>query len=185
MRRMALYVLALALAAAAPAEAGRLGACVWGKLRPADRDRVLAAYRQDMSQGGAALEKIDARLRTASAACAGRRDLPPLWAQTLAGSEAVQVWASEALRPAGVDRARLEAAWTAAPETVKACIKANGRLAFYSNGLGCSDPAPAAWLARKVGIDPARQAIPARQTLYYFNARAIGDWGDTLAAALK
>ena len=83
----------------------------------------------------------------------------------------MQVWAATALR---LERPRLDAAWAAAPSDVATCVRANGRLAFFSNGLGCSNPAASAWLVRRVGLAPNQQPA-ARQALYYFNAKAIGN----------
>jgi hypothetical protein len=160
-----------------------LGACIWGKLSPSEQAKVLAAYRTDMGAGAAALQKLDGKLRLKAAACAKRGDIKPDWIQTITGSHAVQAYTAEALSAAKhVDRAKLDAAWAAAPADVAGCVRANGRLAFYSNGLGCSNPAAAAWLLKRIGIaanDPA-----ARQALYFFNARAIGEWGDQLVAKL-
>ena len=80
-----------------------------------------------------------------------------------------------------LDRAKLDAAWAAAPADVAACVRAIGRLAFFSNGIGCSHPAASAWLLKRLGLDQSQQPA-ARQALYYFNAKAIGEWGETLVA---
>jgi hypothetical protein len=66
---------------------------------------------------------------------------------------------------------------------VAACVRATGRTAFFPNGLGCVDPTASAWLLKRLGLDP-RQQPAARQALYYFNAKAIGEWGDILVAKL-
>jgi hypothetical protein len=176
---------AVALSGAAHAEP--LGACVWSKLSAAEHSHILAAYERDMGAGADALDKLDGNLRAKAALCAKRRDIPPAWVQTLTGSEAVQTYAAAALLAAKrLDRSKLDAAWAAAPADVAACVRANGRLAFFSNGIGCSNPAASAWLLKRLGLDRAQQPA-ARQALYYFNAKAIGEWGDTLIAkrALK
>jgi hypothetical protein len=176
---------AVALGGAAHAEP--LGACVWSKLSAAEHSHILAAYERDMGAGADALDKLDGNLRAKAALCAKRRDIPPAWVQTLTGSEAVQTYAAAALLAAKrLDRSKLDAAWAAAPADVAACVRANGRLAFFSNGIGCSNPAASAWLLKRLGLDRAQQPA-ARQALYYFNAKAIGEWGDTLIAkrALK
>ncbi|MGZ3402871.1 MAG: hypothetical protein ACXWKN_06140 [Phenylobacterium sp.] len=165
------------------AHAEPLSACIWGKLSPAEQTRVLAAYQDDMASGAAALDRLGRKLQATAANCAKRSDIPADWIQTIAGSEAVQVYAAEALAVRRLDRARLDAAWAAAPADVAACVRANGRLAFFSNGLGCSNPAASAWLLKRLGLDPNQQPA-ARQALYYFNARAIGEWGDRLVAGL-
>ena len=170
--------LTAALAFGGAAQAGTLGACIWGKLSPAEQGRVLDAYGRDMSAGAGALQKMDAKLKLKTAACAKRGDVPPDRIQTIVGSEAVQIWAASALH---LPRAKLDAAWAAAPPDVAACVRANGRLAFFSNGLGCANPALSTWLVRRAGLDPARQPA-ARQAIYYFNAKAIGEWGDQLVA---
>ena len=172
-------VLALTVLAGA-ARAEGLGACVWGKLSAAEQARVIAAYGRDMGAGAAALEKLDARVRTAAAGCSGRKTIPAAWPQTLAGSEGVQVHAASVLR---IDRARLDAMWKAAPANVAACVRANGRLAFSPNALGCADPAATQWVLRQVGV--ARGTPAAAQAVFYFNAKAIGEWGDSFVAKLK
>jgi hypothetical protein len=172
--------LATALAFSGAADAGALGACVWAKLSPAEQTRVLGAYERDMGAGAAALEKLDGKLKSRAAACARRGDVSSDWIQTIAGSEAVQVWSAEALH---LERPKLDAAWAAAPPDVAACVRANGRLAFFSNGLGCANPALSNWLVRRIGLAPNQQPA-ARQALYYFNAKAIGEWGDQLVSKL-
>jgi hypothetical protein len=181
----ALFVGLIAAAAlAGTARAEPLGGCIWAKLPPADRTRVLAAYQQDMGAGATALQKLARPLRAKAASCAKRADISADWIQTITGSEAVQSYTAAALLSARrIDRARLDAAWAAAPADVAACVRANGRLAFFSNGLGCSNPAASAWLLRRVGLDQSQQPA-ARQALYYFNAKAIGEWGDKLVAGL-
>jgi hypothetical protein len=170
---------AVALAGAAHAEP--VGSCIWGKLSAAEQTRVLAAYEKDMGAGAAALKRLDRKLQAVAAACARRGDISPDWVQTVAGSEAVQTYAAEALTVRRLDRPKLDAAWAAAPADVQACVRANGRLAFFSNGLGCSNPAASGWLLKRIGLDPAQQPA-GRQALYYFNAKAIGEWGDKLVA---
>ncbi|WP_293367565.1 hypothetical protein, partial [Phenylobacterium sp.] len=97
---------------------------------------------------------------------------------------AVQVYAADALLAARkLDRPNLDAAWAAAPADVAACVRANGRLAFFSNGIGCANPAASAWLLKRLGLHQSQEPA-ARQALYYFNAKAIGEWGDTLVAKL-
>jgi hypothetical protein len=173
---------AIALGGAARAEG--LGACIWSKLSPADHTAVVAAYQKDMGAGAAALEKLDGKLKAKAALCAHRGDISSIWVQTITGSEAVQTYAAAALLSArNLDRAKLDAAWAAAPAEVAACVRANGRLAFFSNGLGCGNPAASAWLLKRLGLDQSQQPA-ARQALYYFNAKAIGEWGDKLVAGL-
>jgi hypothetical protein len=178
--RALLIGLTAALALSGAAQAGTLGACIWSRLSPAEQTRVLGAYQRDMAAGAAALEKLDGKLQAKAALCARRRDIKPDWVQTVTGAEAVQTYTGAALH---LDRARLDAAWAAAPADVAACVRANARLAFFSNGLGCGNPALSNWLIKRLGLDPARQPA-ARQALYYFNAKAIGEWGDGLVAKL-
>ncbi|HEX3366777.1 hypothetical protein [Phenylobacterium sp.] len=176
--------LAAAVALSGAACAGPLGACIWSKLSSAEHTRILAAYQLDMGAGAAALEKLGGPLKAKAALCARRSDIPPDWIQTITGSEAVQTYAAASLLAARrLDRPKLDAAWAAAPTDVAACVRANGRLAFFSNGIGCANPAESAWLLKRLGLDPAQQPT-ARQALYYFNAKAIGEWGDTLVAKL-
>lgn len=176
--------LTAAFALAGAARAGTLGACIWSKLSPADHARILTAYQHDMGAGAAALEKLKGPLKAKAATCARRGDIPPDWVQTITGAEAVQDYAAATLLAARrLDRPKLDAAWAAAPADVSACVRANGRLAFFSNGIGCSHPAASAWLLKRVGLDASQQPA-ARQALYYFNAKAIGEWGDRLVAGL-
>jgi hypothetical protein len=181
----ALFVgLTAALALSGAARAEPLGACIWSRLSPAEHSHVLAAYARDMGAGADALETLDGKLKARAALCAKRGDIPPLWVQTITGSEAVQASAAAALLAARrLDRSKLDAAWAAAPADVAACVRANGRLAFFSNGMGCANPAASAWLLRRLGLDQSQQPA-ARQALYYFNAKAIGEWGDTPVAKL-
>jgi hypothetical protein len=172
-----------AVALGGSARAAALGACIWSKLSPAEQTRVLAAYGRDMGAGAAALEKLDGRLQARAALCAKRRDIPPDWVQTITGSEAVQTSAAVMLAAQRLNRPKLDAAWAAAPADVAACLRANGRLAFFSNGLGCANPATSAWLLRRLSLNPVQQPA-ARQALYYFNAKAIGEWGDKLVNGL-
>ncbi len=178
--RTLLLGLTAAIALSGPARAGTLGSCIWSKLSPAEQSKVLAAYQRDMGSGAAALQALDRKLKAKAAVCAKRGDISSDWIQTIAGSEAVQTWAATALH---LDRPKLDAAWAAAPADVAACVRANGRLAFFSNGLGCANPALSAWLIRRLGLNPAQQPA-ARHGLYYFNAKAIGEWGDSLVAKL-
>ena len=173
-------VAAVAMGGAAQAEP--LSTCIWSRLSPSEQTRVLAAYEKDMGTGAAALERLDRKLQSAGAACAKRGDIPRDWVQTIAGSEAVQTYTAEMLAAFRLDRPKLDAAWAAAPADVAACVRANGRLAFFSNGLGCGNPAASAWLIKRLGLNPGQQPA-ARQALYYFNAKAIGEWGDKLVAA--
>ena len=81
------------------------------------------------------------------------------------------------------DRARLDALWKAAPANVTACVRANGRLAFSPNAMGCADPAATQWVLSHVGVKAGQPA--AAQAVFYFNAKAIGEWGDALVGKLK
>ena len=176
------FMAAVALGGAA--RAGTLGACIWSRLSPAEHSRILAAYRMDMGAGAQALEKLGGKLKAKAALCAKRGNVPPDWAQTITGSQAVQEDTAAALLTARrIDRGTLDAAWAAAPADVAACVRANGRLAFFSNGLGCANPGASAWLLRRLGLDQNQQPA-ARQAFYYFNAKAIGEWGDSLVAKL-
>jgi hypothetical protein len=176
--------LTMAAAVGCAACAEPLGACIWSKLSAADHAKVLAAYQRDMASGAAALERLSPKLKAKAAICAGRGGVSADWLQTITGSEAVQTYTAAALMTAKrLDRAKLDAAWAAAPAEVGTCVRANGRLAFFSNGLGCANPAASAWLLKRIGLDAGQQPA-ARQALYYFNAKAIGEWGDKLVVGL-
>jgi len=166
------------------ARAEGLGACLWSKLSAAEQSRILAAYGRDMGAGAEALDKLKGKLKVQAAACAGRRDVPPDWVQIAAGSQGVQAYAAAALLASRhIERAKLDAACTGAPANVAACVRATARVAYFPNGLGCVDPAASAWLLKRVGLDQSQQPA-AKQALYYFNAKAIGEWGDKLVATL-
>jgi hypothetical protein len=171
-------VAAASLGGAAHAET--LGACIWGKLPAGDRTKVLAAYQQSMAGGSQALDRLRAKLKIGAVKCGLHGDVSSDWVPTMVGSEAVQAYVASALK---VPRPRLDAVWAAAPAKVATCIRANGRLAFYPNGTGCTDPAVSAWLLQRLGIDRNRQPA-AQQAIWYFNAKAIGEWGDQLVAKL-
>ncbi len=179
-RLSSLIGLAAALSLGGSARAETVGPCVWSKLSPAQQTHVLAAYQQSMAAGAAALGKLGSKLKSDTARCARRTDLPGDWGTTIAGAEAVQTYASSVLK---TPRSNLDAAWAAAPAKVTACVRANGRLAFYPNGLGCADPTAAAWLLKQIGIDRNQQPS-AQQATDYFNAKAISEWGDQLVAKL-
>ncbi|MBS0360168.1 MAG: hypothetical protein JSR98_02210 [Proteobacteria bacterium] len=182
--RAFLLGLIAASALAGAAKADPLSACVWGKLSPADRTKTLAAYQQNMAAGAAALERMSAKLKAKTAQCARRGDIPADWVSTIAGAEAVQTTMASALTAAKrLDRPQLDAAWAAAPANVLACFRATGRLAYFPNGTGCTDPTAAAWLLKRLGLDRNQQPA-AQQVIYYFNAKAIGEWGDVLVAKL-
>ena len=182
--RRFLIGLAAAAALSSAARAEPLGACIWSGLTPVEQTTILAAYRKDMSVGAAALERRAGKLKAKAARCAGRRDVPPDWVQIMAGAEGVQAYAAEALLASRrLDRPALNAAWAAAPANVAACVRATARLAYFPNGLGCVDPAASAWLLKRIGLDRNQQPA-AKQALYFFNARAIGDWGEALVAKL-
>ena len=171
-----LVSLTAALLLGGAAHAQSASACIWGRLTPAEHTRVLAAYQQSMAGGAEALDALHARLRMAATRCGLRGDVSSDWIPTMAGSEAVQAHVAATLK---LDRAKLDAIWAAAPANVAACVRANGRLAFFPNGTGCTDPAASAWLLKQVGIDRNQQPA-AQQAIYYFNAKAIGEWGDKL-----
>jgi len=171
-------------ARAEPPAAKPLGACLWSKLSAAEHGRILAAYGKDMGAGAEALDKLRGKLKAQAAVCAGRRDVPADWIQIAAGSQGVQAYAADALAASHrIDRARLDAAWAAAPASVAACVRATARVAYFPNGMGCVDPAAPAWLLGRVGLSQSQQPA-ARQALYYFNAKAIGEWADKLLATL-
>ena len=172
------------VATSSPATAEPISACVWSKLAPAERAKTLAAYQQNMAAGAAALERMGGKLKAKTAQCARRGDIPPDWVSTIAGSEAVQTtMASALLAGRRLARPQLDAAWAAAPANVLACFRATGRLAFFPNGTGCTDPTAAAWLLKRLGLERSQQPA-AQQVIYYFNAKAIGEWGDQLVARL-
>ena len=137
-----------------------------------------------MGQAPRRWRRLDRKLQAQAAHCAKRSDISPDWIQTITGVEGRPDLHRRILAVRRLDRQKLDAAWAAAPPDVAACVRANGRLAFFSNGLGCTNPAASAWLLKRLGLDPNQQPA-ARQALYYFNAKAIGEWGDKLVAGLR
>lgn len=153
-----------------------LGGCVWSRLPAADQAQVLRAYDRGMTSATNALQHRDLRLMAAAPDCAGRADLPPLWIRSAVAGHVVQTGAAAAvLSEKGVDRARLDAAWSAAPAEARDCALAGAAKVFAIDGPACADRRAPHAFARELGLDPAARADrkASEQALTYMNAKAM------------
>ncbi|MBB4796329.1 hypothetical protein HNP32_000043 [Brevundimonas bullata] len=157
-------------------ESQSLGACIWSRLPAADQQQILTAYDRGMTSATNALQHRDLRLMGAAPDCAGRTDLPTLWVRSAVAGHIVQTGAAAAvLAEKGVDRARLDAAWSAAPAEARDCALANAAKVFAIDGPVCVNRRASEAFARELGLDPTARADrkASGQTLTYMNAKAL------------
>lgn len=103
-----------------------VGGCAWSHLPQTEQQAVLTAYDRGMSQGMRALSQRDAALQAGVRACANRSDLPLRWSQAAVASHVIQLGASARVaRDKGLDRTRLDAAWTDAGDAPRNCALDN------------------------------------------------------------
>jgi hypothetical protein len=170
---------ALALSGAAHAE--DFGACLWSKLSAAEQSQVMTAYGRSVGGGGAALSALDPKILAAAPACSIRTGAPLRWLQVAASAEAMQVSMAEALRPNNITRAGLDAAWTAAPENAKACIRAAATRTFHLPAPPCPDQKAPTWLIQRLQITPdAAHRAAVAAALLYFTAKGHSEYADAL-----
>ena len=161
------------------------GPCAWARLHPADQDSLLSAYDTSPQSAMAMLGTEDAQVQVLVASCTHRTDVPPLWASGLMASQVIQNGAAAALLSARhLTRAALDAAWTHAPDDARQCVRANASKTFGVNSPPCPDPKAPLELLQALNISIATDRPIAAQALYYFNAKAQGEWGDALIAKL-
>ena len=166
-----------AMMATAPVadEPQTLGACVWSRLSSAEQQQILTAYERSVASGMNALNHRDLKVMAAAPACAGRSDLPPMWVRSAVAAHVIQTGAaSVVLSEKGLDRARLDAAWDAAPIDARNCTLANAAKVFDIDGPACADRRAPQAFASGLGLDHAVRADrkASEQTLIYMNAKA-------------
>jgi hypothetical protein len=168
-----------------PAPDGAVGACTWARLPETDREAVLAAYRQDIMKGMDALKSRNATVKAGFLACAGRSDVPPLWTESAVASRVIQDGAARSLLETnGLDRVRLEDAWTRAPEATKACVKAHASLLFLGKAAkDCTDRRAIMWLIEDLGLKESKE--PRVQAVFYYNAKMQSAWAEGLIARFR
>src|SRR5436190_7151799 len=132
--------LLLAQAAAPPPQkpAGHVGACAWGRIERADRDRVLDAYDRDRTEGLTLLMSLDAE--PALQACAPTGRVVQVFLHKALWAEMTQVGAARAIAAAGVDRAGLDGAW-AGSASARACLHNRLGPTFGQMLPACTDDA--------------------------------------------
>ena len=183
MSGLVLPIAATLLAFAGTAQAAGLGACAWDGTPEADRQAYLAAFNQ--GAGDPWLQAHDAQLRRQVADCAGRSDIPALWARALMGSQAIKAGAASALAASGVTREQLDALWTQAPAAARDCTRANSAKVFGIAGPACPDVSAPIWFVQALHIQLKPLDRPrAAQALYYYNATAQTEWAEGLIAKM-
>lgn len=152
-----------------------LGACVWSRLPAADQAQILTAYGRGMTSGMNALNHRDLKVMAAAPDCAGRVDLPLLWIRAAVASHVIQTGAAATvLSEKGLDRARLDAAWEAAPVEARNCTLANAAKVFGIDGPACNDRRAPTAFTENLGLDRSARADRKAwdQALIYMNAKA-------------
>ena|SRR5436190_833863 len=160
--------------AAKPAKpSGAVGACAWGGLSSADRDRVLAAYHQDRALGLNALMDLD--VTPILAVCAPGSRAPRVFLHRALWAEMTQAGAAREL---GLERGVMEAAWKAAPASARTCLHNRLGPNFGEATPGCTDDAEGE-IARGLNIPRADRRL---QASIYYVAKAEGEWAEQLIA---
>lgn len=131
------------LQAAAPAAAvpAKVGACAWAKIPAADQTTVLEAYHRDRGEGLVTLMNMEVQVATALDACAPKTRVPPVFLHRALWAEMTQQGAAHELAAAGVDQARLNAAWANAPAAARACLRNRLGPHFGLSTPDCTEPA--------------------------------------------
>ena len=152
-----------------------VGGCAWSHLPQTEQQAVLTAYDRGMSQGMRALSQRDAALQAGVRACANRSDLPLRWSQAAVASHVIQLGASARVaRDKGLDRTRLDAAWTDAGDAPRNCALDNAAKPFGIAGPGCQDRRAGRVFLERLGLSSTERAdrVAAEQALIYMNAKA-------------
>ncbi|WP_312785397.1 hypothetical protein [Brevundimonas sp.] len=182
-----MMVCALLLGAREARAEASLSECVWSRLPAADQAQILTAYGRGMNSGMNALNHRDLKVMAAAPACAGRDDLPILWVRAAVAAHVIQTGASASvLSEMGLDRARLDAAWDAAPLEARNCTLANAAKVFGIDGPTCADRRAPRAFAESLGLTQSVRADrkAAEQTLIYMNAKAQEQIALTLIARM-
>jgi hypothetical protein len=177
---MMLAVVLLAQAAAAPPEKppGHVGACAWDKLLLADRTRVLDAYHRERSEGLQTLMLMDEAVAAALKACAPAGRPPAIFLHRALWAEMTQAGAARELNAIGLDRTRLEAAWSQAPAASRLCLRNRLGSNFGMATPACADDAEGD-IAGGLMIERADLRL---QASIFYVAKAEGELAETLIA---
>lgn len=174
-----------AVAAAPPPKAippkkpsGHVGACAWGKIEPADRNRVLDAYDKDRSDGLTLLMSLDAPVDAALRACAPKGNVVSVFLHRALWAEMIQVGAAREIAVSGVDRVGLDAAWAGSAESARVCLRNRVAQNFGQAAPACADEAEIE-IARPLKIENA--ALRTQASVYYL-AKAEAEWAEMLIA---
>lgn len=180
MLMLAAALLAQAVTAASPPQkpAGRVGACAWGRLERVDRDRVLDAYDRDRTEGLTLLMSLEAPVDAALRACAPATRVAPVFLHRALWAEMTQAGAAREIAAAGVDRAGLDAGWSRAAVSARACLHNRLGQNFGQPTPICTDDAEGE-IARPLNIESARLRV---QASVYYIAKAEGEWAEILIA---
>ncbi|WP_312066202.1 hypothetical protein [Brevundimonas sp.] len=164
-----------------------LSDCVWSHLSATEQSQILNAYGRGVTSGMNALNHRDLKVMAAAPACAGRADLPAMWVRSAVAAHVIQTGASASvLSEKGLDRARLDAAWDAAPLEARNCTLANAAKVFGIDGPACADRRAPRAFAESLGLTHSVRADrkAAEQTLIYMNAKAQEQIALTLIARM-
>jgi len=164
-----------------------LSECIWSRLPAGDRSQVLTAYGRGMNSGMNALNHHDLKVMAAAPTCAARADVPAMWVRSAVAAHVIQTGASASvLSEKGLDRARLDAAWDAAPLEARNCTLANAAKVFGIDGPACTDRRAPRAFAESLGLTHSIRADrkAAEQTMIYMNAKAQEQIALTLIARM-
>jgi hypothetical protein len=171
---------AQAAAAVVPPEKppGKVGACAWEKLPVADRTRVLDAYHRERAEGLQTLMLMDDAVAVALKACAPAGRPPAIFLNRALWAEMTLAGAARELNAVGVDRPRLEAAWSQAPATARLCLRNRLGSNFGMATPACADDAEGD-MARSLNIDGADLRL---QASIFYLAKAESELAETMIA---
>jgi hypothetical protein len=165
--------------AAAPQKpAGKVGACAWGRLELADRNRVLDAYDRDRTEGLTLLMSLDGPVDAALRACAPPGNVVSVFLHRALWAEMTQAGAAREIAASGVDRVGLDEAWTRSAATARDCLRNRLGPNFGQLTPACTDDAEGE-IARPLKIE---SIVLRRQASIYYLAKAEGEWAEILIA---
>jgi len=158
--------------------AGKVGACAWGKIELADRNRILDAYDRDRSEGLTVLMNLGGPVDAALRACAPPGNVVSVFLHRALWAEMTQAGAAREIAVAGVDRVGLDAAWSRSPDTARACLRNRLGPNYGQLTPACADDAEGE-IARPLKIE---NATLQRQASIYYLAKAEAEWAEILIA---
>lgn len=176
---MLMFAAALMASASVSAAPGPkpVGACAWGRLSAAEKTQILDAYHEDRGAGLVVLMSMEAQVAAAIAACAPGSQAPAVFLHRALWAEMTQQGAVRELAAHGVQRATLEAAWTAAP-AARTCLRNRLGPTFGVRTPDCKD---------YVEVDMAKalklaQPDAEMQASIFYLARAEGELAESVIA---